>query len=440
MSNVREVIELLTKVFKDNGTTPIKAECFRAAKFNKNETTASLWRLLFELLYILNYGPLEEYVNDFTDQLKPDELVIYTKYAMQEQGYFSREFSTLPDDMNMGSREILFAIGWLLSSKKVVDKFIDLQCSPLDQEFPVQEPVVVEQQTRSTSKLGAIQKAQQLQFLNGRLCLSLKTLYSLYHEETRLQHQVHKSTMGVGSSAHTPHLSVIEVYLLRHPEQLKKCIQQLEKDNTRLERLLLWKEHEHIFWKWMESVLQLKLEEASQNEEQVSNQPVVHYNIPVDLLASVSMSRRNLESAIMKFEPIITQLEEIWETKQDDMTVDQMQKLDAAVKAEIQSHQNNLEDRVLKHGPPLYRNSRLTFIKPSQKKLSNVQIPALNNVTTDGLSDPVNIQSEIESLQEHINQLECEIRRKERYYRNRLDKMASHIPGAICIQPASLTR
>ncbi|XP_053407516.1 tubulin epsilon and delta complex protein 1-like isoform X2 [Mercenaria mercenaria] len=359
---------------------------------------------------------------------------------MQEQGYFSREFSTLPDDMNMGSREILFAIGWLLSSKKVVDKFIDLQCSPLDQEFPVQEPVVVEQQTRSTSKLGAIQKAQQLQFLNGRLCLSLKTLYSLYHEETRLQHQVHKSTMGVGSSAHTPHLSVIEVYLLRHPEQLKKCIQQLEKDNTRLERLLLWKEHEHIFWKWMESVLQLKLEEASQNEEQVSNQPVVHYNIPVDLLASVSMSRRNLESAIMKFEPIITQLEEIWETKQDDMTVDQMQKLDAAVKAEIQSHQNNLEDRVLKHGPPLYRNSRLTFIKPSQKKLSNVQIPALNNVTTDGLSDPVNIQSEIESLQEHINQLECEIRRKERYYRNRLDKMASHIPGAICIQPASLTR
>ena len=37
MSQVREVIELLTKVFEDNGTAPIKAECFRAAKFDKTE-------------------------------------------------------------------------------------------------------------------------------------------------------------------------------------------------------------------------------------------------------------------------------------------------------------------------------------------------------------------------------------------------------------------
>ena len=37
MSQVRDVIELLTKVLKSNGTTKIKAEIFRLAKFDKDE-------------------------------------------------------------------------------------------------------------------------------------------------------------------------------------------------------------------------------------------------------------------------------------------------------------------------------------------------------------------------------------------------------------------
>ena len=71
----------------------------------------------------------------------------------------------------------------------------------------------------------------------------------------------------------------------------------------------------HLLYHSQESVLQLKLEEAAHNDEQIRDESMVHYNIPKDLLASVSMSRRNLESNIMKFEHIITQLEEIWETK-----------------------------------------------------------------------------------------------------------------------------
>ncbi|XP_060588135.1 LOW QUALITY PROTEIN: tubulin epsilon and delta complex protein 1-like [Ruditapes philippinarum] len=443
MSQVREVIELLTKVCEDNGTVPIKAECFRAAKFDKCETTSSLWRLLFELTYILKYGQLEDFIKDFIDQLKKDDMVIYTKCFMQDQGYFSKEFSTLPNDMSSGSREVLLAIGWLLSSKKVIEKFVDLQSSPLDQEYPTQESlqIVTEQKLHHSGELPAAQKAQQLQFLNGRLSLSLKTLYSLYHEETRLLHKVHESTLGVGTSTHSPHLSMMEVYLLRHPEHSKKCIKQLEKDNRRLERLLQWKEHEHVFWKWMESVLQLKMEEVSHHEDQGRDQRMVHYNIPGDLLSSVSMSRRNLESNIMKFEPIITQLEEIWETKQHDITIGQKQRIEAAVNTEIQACKQSLqEDNELKNGLPLYRNTRLLFVKPSVKKSSNIQIPNSNNMSTDGICDPVDLQSEITNIQAYVNQLECELQRKERYYRERLDKMASDIPGAICIQPASLTK
>ena len=108
---------------------------------------------------------------------------------------------------------------------------------------------------------------------------------------------------------------------------------------------------------------------------------------------------------------------------------------------DIQANNQTLDtDRELKNVLPLYRNSRLLFVKPSSKKSSNVQIPVLNNITTDGLLDPVDLQCELTGLQAKIDQLECELQRKERYYRNRLDKMAFHIPGAICIQPASLTK
>lgn len=441
MSQVREVIELLTKVLKKNGIVGVKAECFRAAKFDKNEVTESLWRLLFELVYILKYQEIEEYVRDFIDQLRQEEIVVYTKYAMQEHGYLSLEFSNLPSDMSHGSRELLLAIGWLLSTKRLMDKLADLHLSPLDQEFPTQEPVVMQQQPVCTNKLGAVRQAQQLQLEKGRLCLSLKTLYSLYHEETRLQHRIHDHTAGVSTHSLLPHLSVLEVYLLRHPEHLKRFMKQIEIDNDRLESLLQWKEHEHVFWKWMESVLHLKSEEKSPTEGQngTCDKQVLYHNIPADLLGSVSHARRNLESAIMTHEPVITHLEEIWETKQVEITADQMKKIDSAVNSDIGLHQQNVSKDDTLHHTRVYRNSRLAYVKPSQKKLSNIQISNLN-VGQDGTSNPEEIQPEIESLITDIHRLEFEIQRKERFYREQLDSLASHIQDAICIQPASLRR
>lgn len=65
-------------------------------------------------------------------------------------------------------------------------------------------------------------------------------------------------------------------------------------------------------------MLYVKMEEEAEREEQGKAKLLVHYNIPPELLGSVSLSRRNLESAIMKLEPVITQLEEIWEIKVTD--------------------------------------------------------------------------------------------------------------------------
>ena len=42
MSQVKETIDLLTRVLRGNGTSKIKAEIFRLAKFDKDEAVSSV--------------------------------------------------------------------------------------------------------------------------------------------------------------------------------------------------------------------------------------------------------------------------------------------------------------------------------------------------------------------------------------------------------------
>ena len=42
---------------------------------------------------------------------------------------------------------------------------------------------------------------------------------------------------------------------------------------------------------------------------------MVHYNIAPDTLEKMVEARRQLEEAILKYEPVIEKLEELWETK-----------------------------------------------------------------------------------------------------------------------------
>lgn len=48
-----------------------------------------------------------------------------------------------------------------------------------------------------------------------------------------------------------PHLSSLEVHLLRHPQLMSKIMTLLEKDNVRLRHMQEWRDQEQVFWKWM---------------------------------------------------------------------------------------------------------------------------------------------------------------------------------------------
>ena len=58
-------------------------------------------------------------------------------------------------------------------------------------------------------------------------------------------------------------------------------------------------------------MLELKLKETKSDTEQ----PMVHYNIAPDTIEKMLEARKQLEEAILKYEPVIERLEELWETK-----------------------------------------------------------------------------------------------------------------------------
>lgn len=56
------------------------------------------------------------------------------KQELQEKGFYSRQFSQLPNDMSSGSRELLLALAWLLCTERIIDKFMENCASPIDED------------------------------------------------------------------------------------------------------------------------------------------------------------------------------------------------------------------------------------------------------------------------------------------------------------------
>ena len=63
-----------------------------------------------------------------------EEQVVFVKQEMQGRGFYSRDFSQLPNDMSGGSRELLLALAWLLCTEKVIDKFMENCASPIEED------------------------------------------------------------------------------------------------------------------------------------------------------------------------------------------------------------------------------------------------------------------------------------------------------------------
>ena len=270
--NIKETINLLCKVIDHHGSTKLTPETLRVAKFDKDEATKPMWMLLFETNRFLNYGSFE-CVEAITEERKRD-VVLCTKHEMFSRGYFAKDFFILPDDMTSGSREVLLAFGWSLARGKffriLLENCSNLleECLPLNEEsLSCRKPIASENVAQNSEKSSEnlqfcddVSDLEQLPWILGNLKFTCNGLYTAEQCLISLVSKVHHDTLGADNPK--GHLSTLEVFLLRHPNELVKFQEKLERYNSYLGNLLKLVEQQDIFWKWMESVYEANLAES----------------------------------------------------------------------------------------------------------------------------------------------------------------------------------
>ncbi|XP_028406569.1 tubulin epsilon and delta complex protein 1-like [Dendronephthya gigantea] len=263
--HIKEVINALCRIILHNGGTKIAPETFRLAKFGKNEVTGVMWKLLYETVWFVKFNTFRT-TEKFKDENMQDA-ILWTKYELYARGYYIQNFYELPNDISSGSREILLAFGWLVSKSKLLNSLLD-NCNNIFEEcLPTEWESLIASHKSHSEKSDKFSRNleletdkctdfNQLSWILGNLMLSFKGLFSAENQLASLLAKVHSATQGVA----TPkgHLSALEVFLLRHPKELSKFLEKTIQYNEYLGNLLTFTEMQDIFWKWLESVYEVK--------------------------------------------------------------------------------------------------------------------------------------------------------------------------------------
>jgi len=297
----------------------------------------------------------------------------------------------------------------------------------------------------NASEENVLESVQQLLWFNNKLQLSLRNLYSMQREKMLLKHKVHEATQGVSTDPNKNHLSMLEVYMMRHPDILKKNIQLLENDNERLQNLLKWKDQEEIFWKWMESVLDAKIQEktggVNLTEESAreilgsdSQQPFV---MPSNVVR-LEKSHLSLQEAIVKYESIVEHLERLWTEKSNDVTDEELNSILSSIDLELSIQKATIAlnncDNYLDNQNGYGQEPDFIFEKRSQpKKVFNTPTSAPNEHDL-AIKD---IEDEIGSLNDVVNGLELEINEKRDNFKEEIQTLSAKFRGAVSIPPMS---
>uniref|UniRef100_UPI00398E5FB2 tubulin epsilon and delta complex protein 1 isoform X1 n=1 Tax=Pristiophorus japonicus TaxID=55135 RepID=UPI00398E5FB2 len=241
--------------------TVVTPEIFRQAKFDRKEAAAEFWKLLYCLLKLIGEDRHCE-VMDLADQIE------YVKAAVCYYGYGLSDFYQLPTDSTRGSRDLLLAFSWLLQRIHLLEQLLNLDRLHVEDQTLLctcRQAALVSPTERSDVRAGGHpvgMDVRYLQWLQGKLRFRWRSLHSAQQERCAALYKIHSYTRGCSSSQSFDHLSATETCLIQDPKQCTEFVQLLERENVRLEAYLEWKLLEPLYWQWMESVLDAKLQDT----------------------------------------------------------------------------------------------------------------------------------------------------------------------------------
>uniref|UniRef100_A0A4W5Q3U1 Tubulin epsilon and delta complex 1 n=1 Tax=Hucho hucho TaxID=62062 RepID=A0A4W5Q3U1_9TELE len=274
----KEVIESLCKLLYSLGLECIpSAETFRRAKFNKGEgVVVEFWKLLHS--FLLKALRLECSCTTLSD------LDSHVREALWQCGYGASWIvvttARLRPRSEVGSRELLVAFGWVLSSGSLLEAL--LRARSLELDILSLPPTVSLSSPREGGALGDVdgqgglkedRLLRRLQWQYGKLRFQWRRLLSIQEERARLLHQVLSSSTMPSTSTSQPSSS--DAHHSMCSTALKKEVERLQTLSQLLEAYLEWKRQESLFWCWMDSVVDSQLSDLRE-EDTVENMSPVH--------------------------------------------------------------------------------------------------------------------------------------------------------------------
>ena len=341
---IRNVIHTLLSLLEDAGVPRIPSESFRKAKFNQPEVSMSFWTMLFHVIHLAKTldcpsSTLQSTGN--TSNHQSEYIILRVRKYFFSLGYSRLHFFTDP----VTSRELVLAFAWLLCKTELARKLTEhhyraantvriplrtgqrflVETLERDIESFKEEVEQVWKETFNSSdsfnaknELNTDQleiALKKMAWLNGKVKCRLNSALSTQHGYQKLSHQIHHYTKQPSNGEH---LTVHEVFLLRHPEQLSSYLKDLEKHLVALQRLLEWRSCEPLFWQWMESVLDLdeqeKLRETGSPEDE-SGEPVAKVLSREELEMRVRALERDVTMLVARNQPHIDKINRSWQMK-----------------------------------------------------------------------------------------------------------------------------
>ncbi|XP_016140425.1 uncharacterized protein C14orf80 homolog isoform X2 [Sinocyclocheilus grahami] len=256
---VKEVITSLCKLLAVLSVESIPtAEAFRRAKFNRKDAAVDMWSLLSRLLqraFALDCACRDSRIQDYDIQL------LFVRSALCYCGYGAPwVVGPWPPRHieEVGSRDLLLAFGWVLSSGNLLDFML---AEKIPQGLIPGQPDVAAHGPGEDASVKKDPVLQALQWQYGKLRLQWKSLLSAQEERSKF---THRAISNISPSAVCqPHITGSH-HSNTTSTALDKELERIQALNGILEAYLDWKLHKPLFWCWMDSVIDSSLADASE--------------------------------------------------------------------------------------------------------------------------------------------------------------------------------
>ena len=381
-------------------------------------------------------------------------------------GYMRREFYDRHD--SVGSRELLLGFAWLIKKSNFFSKLrqyhlkagnrvsIPLKASRKFLLEEVEKGVMsvrnevglllktLSQESQDSESLR--QHLQKLVWLRGKLFSSWRTMLGAHYAYQKLADQLHKHTMSTLPHRSPPHLSVHQLFLLRHPDQLASHLKHVEHHVLALQKLTEWQLHEATFWQWMESVLDLCEKEEEEEklcvqmeqslDERGDKDDTKHEPLTVEALSiEVQRLEREVLGLLERYKPHSDTVHRVWKLKARYLEPEELQDEQQKVGESLQCFPLSLKDQYdmlqtlrpsdnAVYVPTVVSVVRKTKLEPfpslvqQQQEVSQRQLEASNNKLAQ-------MEGELAKIGENIQRLKLGIL-------TQLQTVLEQLPPSVC--------